>query len=125
MTASINIDVGVKSQRQTNEPFRPTSIVVEAFHYVTDEASYLSETPGVATQVFEFLELQRASLWENSLSFHVTLENTTEVQMAKGLIPMPKGHRDGAMAGGEADSPEVIQKWLNTAIADLLQKAKY
>lgn len=124
MAAKVNIEVGVKSQKQTNEPFRPTSIVVEAFHYTTDEQGYLTATSSVASDVFSFLESKRSELWENGISFHITLENTTEVDMGKGIIPMPKGHRDGAMTGEEASSELAIQSWLNTAIADLIQKSK-
>lgn len=109
----------------STEPFHPTTVNVQAFHYTTDESGYQSTTSTVGTEVHEWLESQRADMWENGLTFHITLQNLTKAQMGKGVIPMPKGHRDGAMTGEEASTASEITKWLNTAIADLLQKAKY
>lgn len=123
--ARVNIDIGIKSTVRTNQPFRPSAILVAPFHYETEDTDYLSQTGAVASEISTYIKSQQDEGWQNSINISVTLENTTEVNMGPGIIPMPKGHRDGAMTEIEVLKAGSLEQWLNDTIAELIQRAKF
>lgn len=125
INAEVRINASVQSRRRSTEPFRPTDISVHDFHAVTDLDAYLSVTPTISGVIWEFLQAQRAELWENYVQLEIRLDNVTAVPMGKGAYPLPKGHRSMGLTGSEITDQEIIERSINNAIAELKQKARY
>lgn len=124
--ATVNINVGIQAKKKNlDERFTPTTVNNETLNYVTDLDTYLQDTPGIADSVNTSVQNKKEAGWEVFVHFNVRLDNVTHVPVAKGVVPLPKGHRDARMTHDELVSDSAIEIFLNNIVADLKQHARY
>lgn len=126
VNADVNINIGVKSTKRDHfEPFKPTSIRTEAFHYTTDLDSYPALVDTISTNVFSHVEEQRLLGWQTTTLYSVRLDNPTHPATGAGVVKLAKGHLDGSLSDEEFQSSLNLKNTLSTIIGDLKTRAKY
>lgn len=126
MLATIRIKIGVTSiERKFEERFIPWTSTNTPFHYETDTETYLSMTPTIANEVWEFVnsEVQRGAVIE--VHYGAWLDNVTHPETSAGVIRLAKSHVDSQQSQLEADSLQSIQEHLEKQLADLKATARY
>lgn len=125
-TARVDISVGVQSKKmRTEERWTPTTVSNETLNYETILDDYLTKTSEVADEINSIVQARKENGWEVFVHFNVRLDNVTHVPVAKGVLPLAKGHRDAGMTHLELTSKSAIENFLNEIVADLKQKARY
>lgn len=126
MNAEVRIQVGVQAKRRYNdEPFRPSRSTSSAWIWETDLDTYKTLTPTIAASVYTQVQQDRASGAEAFTHITIRIDNITHPTPAKGVVVLPKAHRDFGITDIEFTSAAVIQKQIEDTVADLRQHSKY
>lgn len=126
MNASVDIEVSVMSSWRTEQPFRPTTTLAQAFHFKT-ELDYVTTTvPGFVTQVADYVDSERAYVPYRTITTHVQIriENVTHPVTGAGVVPLAKAFREFQLTDLEFNST-LLGDSINKVIADLKQQSKY
>lgn len=126
MNAGIDIEIAVAcKQRMNAEPFRPTKTWSDVYQYKTDLTNHRAVVESIASEIWNHTLGLTGGGIEFTLYIQVGLANVTHDPVAKGVVPLPKGHRSTAMTDIEFSTVASLQNHLNNVIANLQQTAKY
>lgn len=125
--ADITFKHTVKTQiRLHDEPFKPTRIYSETFVDETNTDNYLADIETVGNKVWNYVYSEKLNgLNTVDLHFSITLSNATHPPVAKGVVPLAKGHRDAKLDHLELITSQSIKDVLTQICADLIAGAKY
>lgn len=126
----VNADISIKATvssvlRLDSEPFRPTRTWSETFIEATNTADYRTASETLGNKVFDYVESERQRGCRTDLHLSITLSNATHAPVARGVVPLAKGHRDAAVTDIGLTDADVVTDSVNNIVADLTTQAKY